>query len=104
MRPPLPRELSGEIQFQNTVSVDDSERMITVSENIDAVVDESGHVLANPGPFSIHTFFFDHVYDQHSSQKKVFDSTARDVVDSALQGYNATIFAYGQTGNLVLTS
>lgn len=29
---------------------------------------------------------------------QVFETTARGVVDSALQGYNATIFAYGQTG------
>ena len=54
--------------------------------------------MANPGPYSTHTFVFDHVYDQSSSQKKVFETTARGVVDSALQGYNATIFAYGQTG------
>jgi Cdc6-like AAA superfamily ATPase len=38
------------------------------------------------------------VYDQNCTQKKVYDTTARTVVDSALQGYNATIFAYGQTG------
>jgi hypothetical protein len=28
----------------------------------------------------------------------VYDNTARGVVDSSLQGYNATIFAYGQVG------
>lgn len=33
-----------------------------------------------------------------ASQKKVYDNTARTVVESALYGYNATIFAYGQTG------
>lgn len=98
VRPPLPRELSGEIEFLNVVAVDKREQMITVSENIDQVVDEQGQVLANPGPFSAHTLFFDHVYDQYASQKKVFDTTARSVVESALQGYNATIFAYGQTG------
>jgi len=36
---------------------------------------------------------FDHVYDQNATQKSVFDTTARTVVESALQGYNATIFA-----------
>lgn len=41
---------------------------------------------------------FDYVYDLYCSQEKVYDTTARSVVDSALQGYNATIFAYGQTG------
>lgn len=94
----MPRELSGEIEFKNIVAVDEREQLITVSENLDAVLDENGQLLANPGPFSTHTFVFDHVYDQTSSQKKVFETTARGVVDSALQGYNATIFAYGQTG------
>lgn len=98
VRPPLPRELSGEVPFQNIVAVDEREQQITISENLEAVLDESGQLLANPGPYSTHTFVFDHVYDQASSQKKVFETTARGVVDSALQGYNATIFAYGQTG------
>lgn len=96
VRPPLPRELSGELPFQNVVAVDGNEQMITISENIEAVIDDQGQLVANPGPYSIHTFFFDHVYDEAASQRKVFDNTARDVVDSSLQGYNATIFAYGQ--------
>ena len=35
---------------------------------------------------------------QDASQQEVYDNTARGVVDSSLAGYNATIFAYGQTG------
>ena len=98
VRPPLSRELSGDIPFQNIIHVDDREQCITVSENLDAVLDEEGQLLANPGPYSTHSFMFDYVYDQNSTQKKVYDTTARPVVDSALTGYNATIFAYGQTG------
>lgn len=29
----------------------------------------------------------------------VFDSVGRDILDNAFQGYNACIFAYGQTGD-----
>jgi hypothetical protein len=68
--------------------------------NIDAVIDENGNAIANPGPYTTHRYMFDHVYDQSASQKRVYETTARTVVDSALQGYNATIFAYGQTGTL----
>ena len=50
------------------------------------------------GPHSTHRFTFDTVYGQNASQEKVYNTTARAVVDSSLQGYNATIFAYGQTG------
>lgn len=49
-------------------------------------------------PYATHVFTFDYVYDQDSTQQQVYDNTARSVVDSSLQGYNATIFAYGQTG------
>ena len=98
VRPPLPRELSGEVPFRNVIAVDDREQCITISENIDAVVDSDGNVLANPGPYTTYSFTFDYVYDQYSNQEKVYETTARNVVDSALQGYNATIFAYGQTG------
>ena len=48
--------------------------------------------------FNRHEFTFDHVYDDEASQRKVYEDTARLSVFSALEGYNATIFAYGQTG------
>ena len=32
-------------------------------------------------------------------QEKVFDKVAKEVVDSAVDGFNGTIFAYGQTGS-----
>ena len=62
------------------------------------MLDEKGELLQNTGPYSTFSFFFDYVYDESANQKKVYENTARSVVESALQGYNATIFAYGQTG------
>ncbi len=98
VRPPLPRELSGELPFQNIVAVDEREQIITISENVESNMDDNGTSSNSGGQYSSHSFVFDHVYDPSSSQKKVYETTARGVVDSALQGYNATIFAYGQTG------
>lgn len=45
------------------------------------------------------SFNFDKVFDQNSKQKDVYDYTARPVVDSVLEGFNGTIFAYGQTSS-----
>lgn len=70
--------------------------MIIISENLAALEDGGGATAA--GPYSTHAFTFDHVYDQHCDQKKVYETTAKSVVESSLKGYNATIFAYGQTG------
>ena len=44
------------------------------------------------------TFAYDSVYDHNSTQQELYDESAFPLVESALQGYNSTIFAYGQTG------
>uniref|UniRef100_A0A061S6B5 Kinesin-like protein n=1 Tax=Tetraselmis sp. GSL018 TaxID=582737 RepID=A0A061S6B5_9CHLO len=43
-------------------------------------------------------FTFDQVYDWNSKQQDLYRVTASPIVDSVLEGYNGTIFAYGQTG------
>lgn len=43
-------------------------------------------------------FTFDSVYDWNSRQEDIFNETAYPIIDNVLQGYNGTIFAYGQTG------
>ena len=88
VRPPLPREQP----FTPAVLVRD-ERTITISENL-AALDDAGGAMA----YSTHTLNFDYVYDESSTQRIVYETTAKAVVDSSLKGYNATIFAYGQTG------
>ncbi|KAJ3121865.1 Kinesin-like protein kif3b [Nowakowskiella sp. JEL0407] len=44
------------------------------------------------------TFTFDSLFDNNCAQIDVYNTCARPIVDSVLQGYNGTIFAYGQTG------
>lgn len=44
------------------------------------------------------SFAYDAVYDERSSQQSVYDESAFSLVESVLEGYNGTIFAYGQTG------
>jgi kinesin family protein 3/17 len=47
---------------------------------------------------SAKTFSYDAVFDWTSTQELVFNDTASPIVDSVLDGYNGTVFAYGQTG------
>ena len=44
------------------------------------------------------SFTFDAVYDWNSKQVELYEETFAPLVDSVLQGFNGTIFAYGQTG------
>ena len=43
-------------------------------------------------------FTFDQVYAQDTQQELLYHQTASHIVDSVLEGFNGTIFAYGQTG------
>jgi len=43
-------------------------------------------------------FTFDAVFDENATQQMLFDDTALEIVDSVMDGFNGTIFAYGQTG------
>ncbi|XP_041930232.1 kinesin-like protein KIF3A isoform X2 [Alosa sapidissima] len=67
------------------VSVDEMRGTITVNK----------HETTNEPP---KTFTFDTVFGPESKQLDVYNLTARPIVDSVLEGYNGTIFAYGQTG------
>ena len=51
----------------------------------------------NTCPMGLKTFQFDSVFDGSASQADVFAQTI-PLLESSLQGYNCTIFTYGQTG------
>ncbi|CAK7266583.1 Kinesin heavy chain [Sporothrix epigloea] len=44
------------------------------------------------------SFTFDRVFDMNSKQSDIFDYSIKSTVDDILNGYNGTVFAYGQTG------
>jgi len=47
---------------------------------------------------NIKSFAFDSVFNEASEQALVYEKTAFKLVESVIEGYNGTIFAYGQTG------
>lgn len=44
------------------------------------------------------SFTFDRVFDMSCKQSDIFDYSIKSTVDDILNGYNGTVFAYGQTG------
>jgi len=56
----------------------------------------SQHSEMGPGT---HKFQFDRVFPMSSSQEEVYIFAAKPVVESILEGFNGTIFAYGQTSS-----
>jgi len=43
-------------------------------------------------------FAFDRIFDDKANQTDVYEGTTKNLLDSVLDGYNATVFAYGATG------
>lgn len=44
-------------------------------------------------------FAFDYVFPPSSEQAAVYESSARPIIESVLEGFNGTVLAYGQTGS-----
>ncbi|KAG2437000.1 hypothetical protein HYH02_011432 [Chlamydomonas schloesseri] len=97
IRPPLRRELqgSGLRAYQCTTAVEPGDRNVILSENLPAVINQHGGIT---DLYNTYRFTFDYVYDQQCPQERVYRQSAQQVVLSILQGYNAAIIAYGQTG------
>uniref|UniRef100_A0A3Q0SJ28 Kinesin-like protein n=1 Tax=Amphilophus citrinellus TaxID=61819 RepID=A0A3Q0SJ28_AMPCI len=71
-------------------------------ENILEIDDKLGQITIRnpkaPPDEPMKVFTFDSVYGWNSKQSDIYDDAVRPLVDSVLQGFNGTIFAYGQTG------
>lgn len=52
------------------------------------------HAIGDP-----ETFAFDAVYNNTYTQRDIFLQEVQPLVEAVLQGYNATVFAYGQSGS-----
>ena len=68
--------------YQSCLHCDSANDSITIVN-----IEQEGSL---PTPFT-----FDSVYDTDSLQQSVYDETAFPLVESMLEGYNCTIFAYG---------
>ncbi|KAH7367753.1 kinesin motor domain-containing protein [Plectosphaerella cucumerina] len=58
----------------------------------------SRSVVPNGKKVKDQVFAFDRIFDENATQNDVYEGTTRTLIDSVLDGYNATVFAYGATG------
>jgi len=80
-------ETEKKTKCNQVVTVDTVRRCISVKSPQEAAAEDP------PKEFT-----FDVVFGPDSKQVDVYNECARKIVDSVLEGYNGTIFAYGQTG------
>ncbi|XWS25486.1 hypothetical protein CRYUN_Cryun27aG0072000 [Craigia yunnanensis] len=50
-------------------------------------------------PISGISYAFDHVFDESCSNSKVYELLTKDIIHAAVDGFNGTAFAYGQTSS-----
>ena len=65
--------------------------------NFSVPSDVSREVTNNAG--ASNAYRFSSILERNCTQEDVFNAVAKDAVDSALAGFNSTVFAYGQTGS-----
>ncbi|KAG2339877.1 kinesin-domain-containing protein [Suillus weaverae] len=59
---------------------------------------ERGFVPPGTKRYKDKRFMFDRVFDSEARQSAVYEATAKPLLNGLLDGYNATVFAYGATG------
>ena len=74
---------------------DGREISVIANEDLAEISVLNPNVDANTPP---KMFTFDATFSANSSQQHVYDTAATEIVEAVMQGFNGTIFAYGQTG------
>ncbi|EME46807.1 hypothetical protein DOTSEDRAFT_78951 [Dothistroma septosporum NZE10] len=85
--------------MRNVIKVLDDKTLIFDPPEENQIQRLSRHISVTTGKRSKdQTFGFDRVLDEHTTQAEVYDQTTRGLLDSVLDGFNCTVFAYGATG------
>lgn len=80
--------------------LNDSEKARSGDINVEFPADEKTVVINQQFEgFGVQRFNFDYVFPPDSAQSDVYESTAMPIVDGVMQGFNGTVFAYGQTSS-----
>ena len=80
--------------------LNDSEKNRSGDLNVDFPSDEKTVVLNQQFEgFGQQRFTYDFVFPPGSEQKVVYECTALPIVEGVMQGFNGTVFAYGQTSS-----
>ncbi|XP_033751791.1 LOW QUALITY PROTEIN: kinesin heavy chain-like [Pecten maximus] len=70
----------------------------TLYLRVPEVLRDFSSVGKSRGAVISHEFKFNYIFNNTATQDEVFDVAAKEIVEGFLNGYNGTIFAYGQTG------
>ncbi|EGW31686.1 uncharacterized protein SPAPADRAFT_155200 [Spathaspora passalidarum NRRL Y-27907] len=92
--------LSAPLGIRKIVDVVDDKMLIFDPPETNPLVKMQRSAFPNKfnGRIREHRFVFDKLFDTDATQNDVYNDTTRPLLNSILDGYNATVFAYGATG------
>ena len=102
IRPPLPREISGDGKFLSCVGVGpttDKGQTVFINSTDQPILMSNAGAGAGTSGGKVSRYTFDRIFPPASDQASVYSYTMEPLVEAVLDGYNATVLAYGQTGS-----
>ncbi|KAK6140266.1 hypothetical protein DH2020_025962 [Rehmannia glutinosa] len=79
------KEVNVQVERAKVITCNESKREVTVLQNVASKqVDK--------------VFTFDKVFGPKAQQRSIYDQSISPIVSEVLEGFNCTVFAYGQTG------
>lgn len=78
--------------------IDDTNLIQILDEKVVLIMDPQFKLSQIGNRANEKQYAFDFAFDESSLQKDIFDKTTNFLIDGVLNGYNATVFAYGATG------
>ena len=94
-RPLNAKEVEKELEASGNEEGRDFSGCVRMTSNLGLVEIRKPGLATTDPPKS---FTFDAIYDWNSKQDELYEETFSSLVNSVLNGFNGTIFAYGQTG------
>ena len=79
--------------LSNKEKTEEKEEIVTVEDARKEIILKATDELQKPVKFT-----YDFTFGQNINQETIYNECAKPVIDFLLEGFNCTIFAYGQTG------
>ena len=83
---------------QNELEISTVETIKVINNNSLLIAIDSSSNSKKSNQIKEQQFFFDYVFDKNTSQQTIYDYTTKHLLVGLLEGFNATVFAYGATG------
>ncbi|KAI5952687.1 KIP3 [Candida jiufengensis] len=87
-----------QVGIRKIINVVDDKMLIFDPPETNPIVKMQKNLFPKGSRIREHKFVFDKLFDEDSTQDHVYQNTTRPLLESVLDGYNATVFAYGATG------